>query len=164
MKAINIKWDTDDQVVDLPSEVEIPEGYFEDDIADYLSDEYGWCVFSFELDTDSDKKRYEIYDINDEVMERADDLRDALDYAENNNAKFVMDIQTNEIVWGSDEDDSAEDDNNLTCFEVETIYKSGRKRIETIISKDEDHLWRYYDKHHNKELVQSSTITDAWPY
>ena len=56
-------------------------------------------MFSFELDTDSDKKRYEIYDINDEVMERADDFRDALDYAENNNAKFVMDIRTNKIVW-----------------------------------------------------------------
>ena len=91
MKAINIKWDTDDQVVDLPTEVEIPEGYSEDEVVDYLSDEYGFCVFNF--------------DINDEVMECADDLRDAQDYAENNSAKFIMNVETNEIVWGSDEEE-----------------------------------------------------------
>ena len=102
MKAINIQWDTDDQVVDLPTEVEIPEGYSEDDVADYLSDEYGYCVFNFDID--NDKKIYEIYDINDEVMGRADDLRDAQDYAENNGAKFIMDVETNEIVWDSVED------------------------------------------------------------
>ena len=102
MKAINIKWDTDNEMIDLPTEVEIPEEYSEDDVADYLSDEYGYCVFNFDID--ADKKRYEIYDINDEVMERADDLRDAQDYAENNGAKFIMDVETNEIVWGSDED------------------------------------------------------------
>ena len=50
MKAINIKWDTDDQVVDLPTEVEIPEGCSEDDVADCLSDEYGYCVFNFDID------------------------------------------------------------------------------------------------------------------
>ena len=90
MKAIDIKWDTDDQVVDLPTEVEIPEGYSEDEVADYLSDEYGYCIFNF--------------DIDDWVIECADDLRDAQDYAENNGAKFIMDVETNEIVWGSDED------------------------------------------------------------
>ena len=50
MKAINIKWDTDDQVVDLPTGVEIPEGYSEDEVADYLSDEYGYCIFNFDID------------------------------------------------------------------------------------------------------------------
>ena len=103
MKAIDIKWDTDNEIIDLPTEVEIPEGYSEDEVADYLSDEYGCCVFSFDID--ADKKRYEIYDINDEVMGRADDLRDAQDYAENNGAKFIMDVETNEIVWGSDEEE-----------------------------------------------------------
>ena len=102
MKAIDIKWDTDNEIIDLPTEVEIPEGYSEDEVADYLSDEYGYCVFNFDID--ADKKRYEIYDINDEVMERADDLRDAQDYAENNGAKFIMDVETNEIVWDSVED------------------------------------------------------------
>ena len=50
MKAINIQWDTDDQVVDLPTEVEIPESYSEEEVADYLSDKYGYCVFNFEID------------------------------------------------------------------------------------------------------------------
>ena len=55
MKAINIQWDTDDQVVDLPTEVEIPEGYSEDDVADYLSDEHGYCVFNFDIDDDEEE-------------------------------------------------------------------------------------------------------------
>ena len=31
------------EIVDIPNNIE------EDDIADYLSDEYGYCVFSFEI-------------------------------------------------------------------------------------------------------------------
>lgn len=49
MQVINIKWDTDGEVLDLPSEVEVPTNLEIDDIADYLSDVYGFCVFSFEL-------------------------------------------------------------------------------------------------------------------
>ena len=74
MKAINIKWDTNDEewedtitadIVDvlvdnLPTEVEIPnnllEGYdstnfdtYYSDISDWLSNEYGFCHFGFEL-------------------------------------------------------------------------------------------------------------------
>ena len=56
----------------------------------------------------------------------------------------------------------SETDEELTCFEVETTYKSGRKRSEVIISKDEDSLWKYYDKHHNKNLVADSAIVDSW--
>lgn len=52
---------------------------------------------------------------------------------------------------------------NLTCFEVETLYKSGRKRSEVIVSENEETMWKYYDKHHNKKLVEESAITDAWP-
>lgn len=50
----------------------------------------------------------------------------------------------------------------LTCFEIDTIYKSGRKRNEVIVSKDEESMWKYYDKHHNKRLIGSSVIVDAW--
>ena len=74
MRAINIKWDTNDEewedtitadIVDvlvdnLPTEVEIPnnllEGYdgtnfdiYYSDISDWLSNEYGFCHFGFEL-------------------------------------------------------------------------------------------------------------------
>lgn len=50
----------------------------------------------------------------------------------------------------------------LYCFEVYTTYKSGRNRNEIIISANEEKMWRYYDKHHNKELVESSVIVDTW--
>jgi len=51
---------------------------------------------------------------------------------------------------------------DLLCFEVETIYKSGYRRSETIISKDEQSMWEYYDKHHNQSLISTSTIVDTW--
>ena len=47
----NIKWDTEDQEVSLPSSVvmEVQENTNIDmEGADLLSDKYGWCVFSFE--------------------------------------------------------------------------------------------------------------------
>ena len=50
MKVTNIKWETDGQVVDLFSEMIIPEDVDEDGIADYLSDETGWLVDSFDIE------------------------------------------------------------------------------------------------------------------
>lgn len=59
MKVTDIIWETDGEVVDLPSEVEIDDDdVLEDEIADYLSDTYGWLVESFALpmdDNDIDK-------------------------------------------------------------------------------------------------------------
>lgn len=68
MKAINIKWDVTDGAEDmtkkemneilstLPTEVEIPDHLIVDDIddlydgvSDWLSDEYGFCHFGFDL-------------------------------------------------------------------------------------------------------------------
>lgn len=54
LKAINIKWDTDgDKEVlnELPTEATIPENTEEEDICDYLSDEYGYFVFGFDVVT-----------------------------------------------------------------------------------------------------------------
>jgi hypothetical protein len=42
----------------------------------------------------------------------------------------------------------------LYCFEVETTYKSGRKRSEIIVSTDEENMLKWYDKHHNKKLFK----------
>lgn len=50
MKATNIKWETDGEVIGLPSEMIIPEDVDEDSIADYLSDETGWLVDSFDIE------------------------------------------------------------------------------------------------------------------
>ena len=85
MKAINIKWDVTDGAEDmtkedmdeilstLPTEVEIPdnlidnnedfdEDYYYSDISDWLSNEYGFCHFGFELVDQQIKAR--IYDRN----------------------------------------------------------------------------------------------------
>lgn len=53
MKAINIQWDTDEELEllkQLPNEMEIPEGmHNEDEISDYLSDQTGFCHYGFNL-------------------------------------------------------------------------------------------------------------------
>lgn len=45
----NIDWDTDGKKVDLPSEVLMegidPDTDLEEEGADLLSDQYGWCLF-----------------------------------------------------------------------------------------------------------------------
>lgn len=63
----NIEWDTDGEDIELPSEVlvKIEENEYRrypyGDIADRLSDEYGFCIFSFRMkeadDTLSDEEK-----------------------------------------------------------------------------------------------------------
>jgi hypothetical protein len=43
IKTTRIDWDTDGQKVDLPQQIELEVDH-EDEIADKLSDEYGWCI------------------------------------------------------------------------------------------------------------------------
>jgi len=51
MKLVKITWDTDNnENVDLPIEVAIPNCIKESEIADWLSDEYGFCVESLVVD------------------------------------------------------------------------------------------------------------------
>ena len=50
----------------------------------------------------------------------------------------------------------------LMCFEVNTIYKSGRKKNEIIVSKDEESMWECYKKHHNLSKIDSTTLYDEW--
>ena len=54
MEVTNIKWVTDGEVVDLPTKVEVEDGMSDDEIADYLSDTYGWLVEGFSLPMDDD--------------------------------------------------------------------------------------------------------------
>lgn len=52
-KIVNIDWETDGADVNLPTEVELPSDIAIDDedvITDYLSDEYGWLVNSWEYE------------------------------------------------------------------------------------------------------------------
>jgi len=45
MKYI-VNWETDDEIVDLPKVVDVPDDVEPEDVSDYLSDEYGWLVES----------------------------------------------------------------------------------------------------------------------
>jgi hypothetical protein len=58
MKVTNIKWETDGEVVDLPTEVEVEDGMSDDEIANFLSDEYGWLVNGFSLPMDDNDRDY----------------------------------------------------------------------------------------------------------
>ena len=45
----NIEWDTDGEPVpELPREIDVPAGLSDDEVTDWLSDEYGFCVFGWE--------------------------------------------------------------------------------------------------------------------
>lgn len=65
-KAINIVWDNGEEgnygYAELPGTVVIPDEVAEDEVADYLSDMYEWCVCSYSLEKDEteDKKGEEI--------------------------------------------------------------------------------------------------------
>ena len=50
----------------------------------------------------------------------------------------------------------------IICFDVNTHYKSGRTKSEVIVSTSEENMWKYYNKHHNKKLIEWSAITDSW--
>lgn len=56
--ACNIKWETDGQDVNLPEEVELPDEIDVDaigEVEDYLSDEYGYLVNSFNIEYDNEE-------------------------------------------------------------------------------------------------------------
>ena len=62
MKVTNIKWETDGVDVELPKEVEVNDNMSDDEIADYLSDTYGWLVDSFAVPmTDNDRDYFGEY-------------------------------------------------------------------------------------------------------
>lgn len=58
MKVSNIKWETDGVDVELPKEVEVDDNMSDDEIADYLSDTYGWLVDSFAVPMTDDDRDY----------------------------------------------------------------------------------------------------------
>ena len=53
LEITDIDWETDDEDVDLPASVLIPSSVVEDEIADYLSDEYGFLVRGYVLNAET---------------------------------------------------------------------------------------------------------------
>lgn len=61
MEVSNIKWETDGldaNDLGLPTNIEVNDDLDDDEIADYLSDTYGWLVESFSLPMDDDDIDY----------------------------------------------------------------------------------------------------------
>ena len=58
MIVSDIIWETDGEVVELPTEVEVDDDLSDDEIADYLSDTYGWLVVSFSAPMDNEDRDY----------------------------------------------------------------------------------------------------------
>jgi len=58
MQITDIDWDTDSEDVGLPSTVMVPSDLEEDEIADYLSDNYGWLVNGFVMNAEEDDLYY----------------------------------------------------------------------------------------------------------
>ena len=56
LEITDIDWETDDEDVDLPASVLVPSSVVEDEIADYLSDEYGFLVRGYVLNAESEVK------------------------------------------------------------------------------------------------------------
>jgi hypothetical protein len=50
IKVTNIEWETDGEAVDLPKEMDVPSYIDADCFADYLSDQTGWLVKSFDIE------------------------------------------------------------------------------------------------------------------
>lgn len=58
MLVSNIIWETDGYEIDLPTEVEVSDNMPDDEVADYLSDTYGFLVEGFSLPMDNDDIDY----------------------------------------------------------------------------------------------------------
>ena len=46
-RIVTVDWDTDGENVELPKEILVPGFISDDEVSDYLSDIYGFCVNSW---------------------------------------------------------------------------------------------------------------------
>lgn len=89
MKAVNIQWDIDydEEDIDLPLEIEIPDGMNnEDEISDYISESTGFCHKGYDLLSDTEYA-VEIHNNNGFVrqIDVFNDYEEALNYCKNYN-------------------------------------------------------------------------------
>ena len=81
--AFAIDWETDEGNADfLPGKVAIPESVADDDIADYLSDEYGFLVRAYSVEkvdlpfNMSLPFPWAVFEISDEELERVEKMEE----------------------------------------------------------------------------------------
>ena len=74
MRVKEIDWETDGVEVELPTAVTVPSDLEEDEIADYLSDQYGWLVNGFVMEAESFGADSSVYieskDYSNEIVEK----------------------------------------------------------------------------------------------
>lgn len=58
MKVTNIIWDTDGNDVILPKEIEVEDHLTDEEVAEYLSNKYGYLVDGFSLPMTDDDRDY----------------------------------------------------------------------------------------------------------
>lgn len=58
MKITDIIWDTDGNDVALPMEVEVEDNLTDEEVAEYLSDTYGYLVEAFSMPMTDDDRDY----------------------------------------------------------------------------------------------------------
>lgn len=58
MKITDIIWETDGNDVTLPTEVEVEDNLTDEEVAEYLSDTYGYLVEAFSMPMTDDDRDY----------------------------------------------------------------------------------------------------------
>lgn len=92
MRATNIIWDTDGDgeiALSLPNEIKLPQNLDKDCVADYLSDQTGWLVESYDIEPDEhlNMRTLDLPFLPDGVTWRRADLSSPADLAD---ACFVL--------------------------------------------------------------------------
>lgn len=65
-RKVNVVWDTDgEDIPELPIEVYVPVSVDENDIADWLSDKYGFCVSSLQIEETKDEEPQPLFSDED---------------------------------------------------------------------------------------------------
>lgn len=64
LRAVGIEWDTDGEEVNLPTEMDVPDYLYEEEISDWLTEETGFCHKGFQVE------RIPASKVEEEDMER----------------------------------------------------------------------------------------------
>ena len=97
MKAININWDTDEDIaIVLPVSIEIPEDITdEEEISDFLSNITGYCHKGFDLIKEIEPTKKELTRIEciDYICENINKIKKLIESLSNNEIKITIDIK-----------------------------------------------------------------------
>lgn len=157
MKIRNIEWDIAD-LLGLPSDANIPDDT--EEIADYLSDEYEFCVSSFEIQTDFNKA-YVVEGARDTDIEGLTfAVCSTKDRAELAKKKlFDGECEDELTVYEVDVDTATINDVKVSLAEKPMTDEEIHKMIDSFSSYEQDRIYRYLWGQHVREDVISHAET-----